>query len=124
MRTTAGRGSLSAALSATGRTCLVLLRASTGFLNGIKSRSSQLFLTITGGMLRGSPFCLCTRMVKVRMSRTKSLTSPSRRLQIGGNLFAAAVKRADELEGVIKKAVESVESGISAVVGARIVIGC
>jgi hypothetical protein len=63
-------------------------------------------------------------MVKVRMSRTKSLTSPSRRLQIGGNLFAAAVKRADELEGVIKKAVESVESGISAVVGARIVIGC
>jgi thiamine pyrophosphate-dependent acetolactate synthase large subunit-like protein len=41
----------------------------------------------------------------------------------GGKLFTAAVERADELEGVLKKAVASVESGIGAVVEVRIVIG-
>ena len=42
----------------------------------------------------------------------------------GGNLYTATVERADELQEVMKKAVESVESGISAVVEVRIVVGC
>jgi thiamine pyrophosphate-dependent acetolactate synthase large subunit-like protein len=42
----------------------------------------------------------------------------------GGDLFTAIVERADKLEGVIKKAVGSVQSGISAVVEVRVVLGC
>jgi thiamine pyrophosphate-dependent acetolactate synthase large subunit-like protein len=42
----------------------------------------------------------------------------------GKNLFTATVERADELEKVMKRAVESVESGIGAVVEVRVVVGC
>jgi hypothetical protein len=40
-----------------------------------------------------------------------------------GNLFTATVDRANKLEEVIKKAVESIKSGISAIIEVRIVIG-
>jgi hypothetical protein len=41
-----------------------------------------------------------------------------------GELFAEKVSRAEDLEGVLKKAVESVLSGTTAVIDATVVSGC
>lgn len=41
----------------------------------------------------------------------------------GGNLFAEKVSKAEDLEDVLKRAVESVKAGISAVVDAMVVLG-
>lgn len=40
----------------------------------------------------------------------------------GGDLLAAKVSKADELEGLLKKAVDSVKSGTSAVIDAAVVL--
>lgn len=42
----------------------------------------------------------------------------------GGNLFAERVVHANKLENVLKRAVESVQNGIGAVVDAGVVLGC
>jgi hypothetical protein len=40
-----------------------------------------------------------------------------------GDLLAAKVSKADELEGLLKKAVDSIQSGTSAVIEAVVVLG-
>lgn len=42
----------------------------------------------------------------------------------GGNLFAEKVSKAEDLVGVLRRAVESVLSGTTAVVDAVVVSGC
>lgn len=42
----------------------------------------------------------------------------------GGDLFAEKVSRAEDLEDVLKRAVESVKNGTTAVVDAAVVFGC
>lgn len=42
----------------------------------------------------------------------------------GGNLFADKVENISHLKDVLTKAVESVKSGVSAVIDAKVVLGC
>lgn len=42
----------------------------------------------------------------------------------GGDVFAARVDKADELESVLKAAIEAVESGQAAVVDCKVELGC
>lgn len=42
----------------------------------------------------------------------------------GGNLFAEKVASADKLQDVLKRAIESVQKGVTAVVDAVVVSGC
>lgn len=42
----------------------------------------------------------------------------------GGNLFAEKVVKASDLEDVLKRAVESVQNGVTAVIDAVVVSGC
>lgn len=42
----------------------------------------------------------------------------------GGDLFAERVSKASELEDVLKRAIESVKNGTTAVVDAAVVLGC
>ncbi|KAI1261956.1 acetolactate synthase [Xylariaceae sp. FL1019] len=42
----------------------------------------------------------------------------------GGDLFAARVDKADDLEATLKKAIESVQSGVSAVLDCKVTLGC
>ena len=39
-------------------------------------------------------------------------------------MFAARVEKADELEGVLKRAIEAVENGQAAVVDCKVELGC
>ena len=42
----------------------------------------------------------------------------------GGDLFAARVDRLEELEGILTKAIETVEGGQSAVLDCKVLSGC